>query len=397
MESNTNTAVMTSFTELSINLTKSLSKDTKKKFGIFFTPNDIIEDIFTQIKSQSLEIDFKTVLEPSYGSGQFLEYLKNYSVDAIEFNKEIFDKTKGIYPNVNYINDDYLNTSSDIKYDLIIGNPPYFTVPKSIVTSDYLLFFDGRPNIYILFIIHSLRKLNENGIIAFILPVNFLNCLYYNKLRQYINDHFTILSIKEYPQSKFIETSQNVCLVLIQNKFPVNKNKFIIQRNSHCIFNEKYLEFEELLNGSVTLRSLGFDAKIGKIVWNQHKEKLIETGETPLIYNRNILDCSLKLNFDTVKKQYITIKTEPITCKTLVINRGYGVSNYKFYYSTIDLPSYYVENHLIYLEQSKANISFDEIISSFKDPRTEEFISRYFKNGAINVTELLDILPIYII
>jgi hypothetical protein len=40
--------------------------------------------------------------------------------------------------------------------------------------------------IFILFIIQSMRLLADDGVISFVLPKNFLNCLYYDKTRKCI-------------------------------------------------------------------------------------------------------------------------------------------------------------------------------------------------------------------
>jgi hypothetical protein len=103
------------------------------------------------------------------------------------------------------------------------------------------------------------------------------------------------------------------------------------------------------------------------------------------------------------KKNYINKKGD--TTPLLVINRGYGVGSYKFDYCIInekDTINYLVENHLICIKYSK-NISNEElikkykqIINSFKNKKTIDFINLYFCNNAMNTTELCKILPIYI-
>ena len=35
--------------------------------------------------------------------------------------------------------------------------------------------------------------LSNNGILSFVIPCNFLNCIYYNKCRNFINENFKIL------------------------------------------------------------------------------------------------------------------------------------------------------------------------------------------------------------
>jgi hypothetical protein len=87
----------------------------------------------------------------------------------------------------------------------------------------------------------------------------------------------------------------------------------------------------------------------------------------------------------------------------IVINRGYGVGQYKFNFCIIDEDKeYLVENHLICIEANEKDISremlleaYKKIVVSLNDERTSEFISIYFGNNAINTTELNHILPIY--
>ena len=68
--------------------------------------------------------------------------------------------------------------NTDEKFNIIIGNPPYFVMKKSNVESKYNSYFSGRPNIFVLFIIKSLELLENNGILAFVPQQRFLNCLY---------------------------------------------------------------------------------------------------------------------------------------------------------------------------------------------------------------------------
>ena len=187
------------FHNLSKTITKELDKKTKKNMGIFFTPPTIIKKIL-QILFVDNNFNIQNILEPSCGSCEFIRYLdkllSNVNITGIEFNHLIFNKIKDISwskkNNIQIIENNYLLFEDDaVKYDLIIGNPPYFVMKKrEIHQKKYLKLIDGRPNIFTLFIIHSFEKLKMNGIIAFVLPKNFINCLYYNKLRKYIYEHF---------------------------------------------------------------------------------------------------------------------------------------------------------------------------------------------------------------
>lgn len=110
---------------------------------------------------------------------------------------------------------------------------------------------------------------------AFIIPTNFLNCLYYQKLRKYINDNMCILNIINLPESNFIDTEQSTICIIIQNK-KCEKNKFMLTINNYIIFNSNIDKIQKLLLNSTNLNNLGFNVSVGTIVWNQHKEILTD-------------------------------------------------------------------------------------------------------------------------
>jgi tRNA1(Val) A37 N6-methylase TrmN6 len=414
-----------SFSKLSISITKKLSSTVKSNEGIFFTPPTIIHKSIDLIKNIH-GLNIINILEPSCGSCEFINVLNNNfsntHIIGIEHNNTIYNDIKDLKFNNNnnneitLIKNDYLKWNSDNdelnsypKFDLIIGNPPYFVIKKENVNKEYYKYFDGRPNIYIIFIIHSLLMLNDNGILLFVLPSNFINCLYYNELRKYIYENYKILDIIDCKDDEYLETEQDTIIFMIQKNnddMKIINKKFILEINNYIIFNtEKNIKrLNELYKDSITLSKLKFDVNVGTIVWNQVKNILTDNPKyTRLIYSSDIKDKTLiiKEYSNKDKKNYIDKKgvKEPI----LVLNRGYGKGKYKLDYCLIDIDyEYLIENHLICIKYNE-NIDktrlidlYNNIIMSFDDERTSEFINLYFGNSAINTTELKYILPIYI-
>ena len=401
------------YSSLSQTLTKKITKAEKKDNGIYFTPPTTVKKNIEYLKPYMKDTNMKEVLEPSCGSCEYLLYLsetyKHLHITGIELNKTIFESIKSIQnSNIKLYNCDYLAYESDKKYDLIIGNPPYFVMKKKNVNNYYWKYFDGRPNIFILFIIKSLKLLNLNGILSFVLPKNFLNCLYYDKTRKYIVTNFQILNIIEC-NSDYIETRQETIILILQNIKPkadtqcnyyFTKDIFTIYQLPNVID-----KLNKLYNNSTTLYKLGFNVTVGNIVWNQCKKELTDdASKTLLVYSSNIRNNKLEIvEYSNVeKKNYIDRKglNDPL----LVINRGYGVGKYKFNYCLInenDDNEYLIENHLICIKPiesfSREELIqlYKKIIKSFEDDRTSEFIKLYFGNNAINTTELCKILPIY--
>lgn len=393
---------------LSRELTNKLSKADKKNNGIYFTPPSFINLNLGLLKPY-IKAGTK-VLEPSCGSCEYIHALNNQfdslKITGLELNETIFDGIKHLSkPDIAIIQQDYLTYDNSCKYGLIIGNPPYFVMKKSAVDKRYYKYFDGRPNIFILFLIKSLTLLEEDGILSFVLPKNFLNCLYYDKTRKYINQHCTILHIVEC-NDVYMETKQpTVLLILQKTKTTPDNNAYILIRNGYVIFGVEtnIKELKLLYDKSNHLSSLQFDVNVGTVVWNQCKSILTDdTTQTRLIYSSDILnnDLIFKKYKNDEKKNYIERpgRTGPV----LVVNRGYGTGIYNFQYCLITGEvEYLIENHLICihytgsLKETYLMNLYEKIITSLNDPRTKKFIKLYFGNNAINATELKYILPIY--
>ena len=399
---------MTEYSRLSYDLTKRIDKKVKKDNGIYFTPPMTINKNLELLEPYMKNI--KTILEPSCGSCEYVTKITqkyNVNVTCIELNKTIFESIKSMTnDSLSIYNENFLDFETKIKYDLIIGNPPYFVMKKKDVKEHYYDFFEGRPNIFIMFIIKSLSLLGEEGILSFVLPKNFLNCIYYDKTRKYIQTSFQILNLIEC-DDKYLETQQSTIILILKNK-KVNaeeNQKYCLNIEKITIFGipEKILKIKALYNNSTTLEKIGFKVSVGNVVWNECKKMLSnDKTKTRLIYSSDIKNKKLETqNYSNTEKKNFIDKNGEIG-PLLVLNRGYGVGKYNFEYCLIkDNFEYLIENHLICVRYTKKieNIElislYEKIINSFESNRTSEFIKNYFGNNAINTRELCEIFPIY--
>ena len=126
------------YSQLSIDITQQLSKDEKKKYGIFITPHIIVQKLVDTVLKYSSQngINIQTILEPSCGTCEIVNYCDNIfngiHIDAIELNNKIYENIKNLtFKNsVQIINEDFIHSLQlnvdklTNKYDLIIGNPP---------------------------------------------------------------------------------------------------------------------------------------------------------------------------------------------------------------------------------------------------------------------------------
>jgi len=405
----------TQFSELTLKVTKILTKQEKKEYGIFITPKSIISSLFsTLITHLENNIDnIKRILEPSCGTCEIINYcdqlLNEIEIDGIELNNNIYGLIKDLtFKNkVNILNIDFIKYKTEKSYDLIIGNPPYFVCKKNDIPVKYQEYINGRPNIFGIFILHSLSLLKPGGMLALIIPNSFLNSLYYSNIRNYIKQTCTIVKIDDYSSlNDFIDTDQATFgLVLQKNivqQIPVECN-YSMLFNGNYIFTNDSTRLKEIFENSTTIAKMGLAVRTGQIVWNQVKDELTDNEEdTILIYNSNISKDNkfeIKDFKNEEKKQYINRdgRIDPV----LVVNRGNGNSDYKLNYAIIKTGPFLIENHLneIYspkkMKQHDLLELYGKIIKSFENPKTKKFIEIFLGNNSLSKTELETIFPIY--
>lgn len=379
-----------SFRDVSVQLTSQLSKEEKQAQGIFFTPKEARDVLFAVL--DRFEVTPTSILEPSCGSGEFIEDLyERYSTSSIR-GLELNPLLAGSIEHENIRNIDFMDYEG--RHDLIIGNPPYFVIEKSEETAKCQV---GRPNIFVQFIYKCVDEhLTEDGVLAFVVPTSLFNCTYYEPLRKYLFENTTILAAEMLP-GKYIDTAQKT-FALVLRKGKQNDDYFV--KCNDCVFlTPYYSELRELLTGSTTLERSGFEAKTGDVVWNQERDNLSNEG-TLVIYSSNFSTGSMILhNLVEPKKQYITaFRRPPISGKTILINRGYGNTTYKLTTVIADYPSYYAENHVIVIKPKtpEAVENIEKVYRSLCDQRTKLFIEYFVGKGALSKTELERCLPIWL-
>ena len=205
-----------------------------KLSGSYYTPIRTI-----QFMKKYLEREHKIyekVLEPSAGDGRFVDIFETeeniIKIVAVELIKEKVKRleNKGYSERVEIVEDDFLSFSekANEKYKLIIGNPPYINIKNMEKSSKekakkicekYQLPTALMKNIWVSFVLAAVSCLEKEGILFFVLPIEFLQVQYAEKIRLFLEDNFDTIHILSFKERMFPEIEQESCLVYLTNEY----------------------------------------------------------------------------------------------------------------------------------------------------------------------------------
>jgi len=141
-------------------------------------------------------------------------------------------------------------------FDIIIGNPPYFTMQS--VGKEIQNFFEnserwseiyrGQSDILYYFIIHSLKILKIGGLLGFITSRYWLENKWADKLRKFILDNAKVVKIIDFREYYiFPEANIHTCIIILQKE--TDKSRKFKNKVQTKIFSEKNIQdISDLLN-----------------------------------------------------------------------------------------------------------------------------------------------------
>lgn len=203
--------------------------------GQYFTKFEIARDLVSLILSHKHYKNNINILEPSFGTGNFIKALKEKAfsnIDGCEIDDE-FTKTPS----------DFFSMSFDKKYDLIIGNPPfskynlkesYFNIKEQLksnaLSSIYLTKNElkkDKEKIENIFLLKSLQHLQSgDSSIGFVLPISFF---IKNRNKSVKNELIKYFSTVIIYQNDIIWFDKNIpCCFAIFTNSDKHKNRIVL-------------------------------------------------------------------------------------------------------------------------------------------------------------------------
>lgn len=211
-----------------------MSENKKKDLGAYYTPLEI-----SSFLTKRLEIkkdDF--VLEPSVGDGSFLfnsiKYTSNVTGIDIDSQsiKELERQTDASLICCDFLN--YASNNNEIKYDIILSNPPYLSFKKlteeqrenlAELLKNNNIKATKQTNLWSGFVVACINMLKQDGKFAFVLPAEFLYSDYGKEVQEFIFKQSSSLTIIGFKELAFCDIQQDT--ILVYGRKGSNKNSSV--------------------------------------------------------------------------------------------------------------------------------------------------------------------------
>ncbi|HHP1041287.1 N-6 DNA methylase [Bacillus sp. JKS001846] len=218
-----------------------------------FTPLNIVNDILNGVGYVS-NLYGKKVIENACGDGNILiEIVRRYIEDSLNRGISLEKIKKGLeldiygceidsvhYENCiknlnsiaaeynldniswNILNKDILKVSLDIKFDFVIGNPPYINYrdldkeTRTFVRENFQSCKKGKFDYCYAFIEDSLNSLNDTGKIAYLIPNSIFKNVFAQEIREIMLPYLS--EIHDYTVQKIFENALISSAILILDK-----------------------------------------------------------------------------------------------------------------------------------------------------------------------------------
>lgn len=137
-------------------------------------------------------------------------------------------------------------------FDIIIGNPPYFNIkPGSELKNldHYKELSDGVVNVAAIFVKHSMKLLNKNGYLGFIIPKSFAYVDSWKPLRDFVYQRTQLLKVVDVSKA-FEDVLLEQVILVVGNQYPNRKLQVgVVSDFDAGSYHEKPVEYGVIISG----------------------------------------------------------------------------------------------------------------------------------------------------
>lgn len=397
--------------QLSVEYLRGRPKSERSSLGQFLTPRELRESLVSRIPLES----GMRVLDPGVGTGEFLKTCSEFSDGLLlhgwDIDKPVLEVAQQLIPDAKLENRSALDTWQGEQFDVVVGNPPYYEMRgiNPSLRKDFARVISGRPNIFALFFEAGWRVLKPGGYLGYVVPPSMNNGAYFERLREFLLDQFSIEYFKVFDDPNLFEEVQTAVQLIVLRKGHSSDRNWIDLGEisgspiSRKVFVENPEAFRELFFGKSTIYSLGYQAVTGTVVWNTRKSDLRaipEVGVVPLIWAHNIsLSREILLNEEHPKRPQYVLESRTQTGPAIVVNRITGTVGSGSLRCALVPPGmkFVGENHVNVIVPRKdvdQKASWSDLLDALRAPGVNQRVRFLTGNTQISATELTNWIPL---
>jgi len=218
----------------------------RNQFGQFATPPKLAHDIISYVLSKIPSSSYIRFLEPGFGTGPFysallqqvplsrIEVAAGYEIDPLysDIARAIWGKT-GLRLYTRDFTEVDPPTTEDLKYNLIVCNPPYVRHHhlsrdqkkklQSIIMRHLNFEVNGLSGLYVYFVILSKAWMTKGGLGAWLIPSEFMVTNYGYSLRKFLLTRVALLRVHRFDphEVQFSDALVSSAVVFFKNTEPL--------------------------------------------------------------------------------------------------------------------------------------------------------------------------------
>lgn len=292
-----------------------LSNTKRTDNAAYFTSKPLITEIMRNlpvVEKRSIRI-----LEPSVGVGNFVPLIiekfkdKDVTLDLVDIDPDSIDVLKALIGKynipknikINYIIDDFLLHDFDVKYDYVIGNPPFYKMKssdKNLSVYRKSAYNKETTNICSFFLDKAMEVAEY---VALVFPKFLLNTPEFAQTRNYLSAK-AVDCIVDFGEKGFPGVLVETIALFVNNAGKPGYTRIIsLTRKLELVQKQKYI-FDSSLPYWVIYRNTAFDDTLQKLdfdVFTVFRDRQITNkhlrpeGDVRVIKSRNISDNGTEL------------------------------------------------------------------------------------------------------